>query len=74
MEIILLIILIPILCLITGLLIIKAYSTGLRHNYEIKHDIKPTDPIKEFYHPKEKEDETVSIMNEWLNGKTEGSE
>lgn len=65
-------ILIPIMCVLTGYLVIKAYSLGLKHNYEIKHDIKPTDPIKEFYHPKDKQVDTISIVDEWLNGKAEG--
>lgn len=83
MEIILLIILIPILCLITGLLILKAYNSGLKANYELRHDIKPTDginikdSIKYFADKKldkeeaEQSKEYANIMSEYLNGKAE---
>jgi len=68
-----LIILIPVLCVITGYYTLHAYSLGLKHNYEIKHDIKPTDPIKEFFNPKADKlpEDTASIVDEWLNGKAE---
>jgi len=82
-----LIILIPIISLSTGFLVLKAYSTGLRHNYELRHDLKPTvakSPI-EIYSDKreaeyedkklkeeaEREKEQANIMSEWLNGKVE---
>lgn len=65
-----LIILIPIIAVIVGLLVLKAYTLGLTHSYDLKHDIKPVDEVKQFFNTKQPiEEEQVSIMNEWLNGK-----
>lgn len=70
--VILLILLIPITSLITGLLVLKSYNRGLTHNYDLKHDIKPTEftsPIVEVLKSKaaEKEEkEQNNLMEEWL--------
>lgn len=71
-----LICLIPVIALITGFFTLKAYSTGLSHNYDLKHDTKPIEvnPIKEFFNAKNEDKEElnqVSILSEWLNGKEE---
>jgi len=82
-----LIIMIPITSLLTSLLVLKAYTKGLQHNYELKHDIKPTEPktaletlrgykdILKAEKAENKEEEQAkeqaNIMSEWLNGKVE---
>jgi len=75
-----LIIMIPITSLITSLLVLKAYTKGLQHNYELKNDIKPTEsknPIQAYVDKKaekqesEEAKEQANIMSEWLNGKVE---
>jgi len=75
-----LIIMIPITSLITSLLVLKAYTKGLQHSYELKHDIKPTEsknPIQAYVDKKaekqesEEAKEQANIMSEWLNGKVE---
>lgn len=70
-----LIICIPVVAMITGYFTLKAYQMGLKHNYELKHDIKPTEPkspIIEHIEQKEKSkqrEEYTNIVDEWLNGK-----
>lgn len=34
---------IPVMSFLTGYFTLKAYKTGLTHNWETKHDIRPTE-------------------------------
>ena len=67
-------ILLSVVIIALPLLTMKAYSLGLKHSYELKHDIQPSDnigiknPLEVFKNDK-KEKEQASIMSEWLNGK-----
>lgn len=67
-----LIITIPIIAFLSAHMTIKAYKMGLTHNYDLKHDIKPTEfnsPITEVLKSKaaEKEEkEQNNLMEEWL--------
>jgi len=67
-----------VLCGLIGFLVLKAYTLGLRHSYELKHDIIPTEKkgvIQSIIDKREniKEDiqakEDANIMSEWLHGK-----
>lgn len=56
-----------------SLLTLLAYTKGLQHNYQIKHDIEPKieNPIVKIVETKQQErqeKETKTIMDEWLNG------
>ena len=70
-----LIILIPVMSISTGYLIIKAYSKGLQHNFELKNNIIPKEdknPIAkviEGIKQDKQEKEQASILDEWINGK-----
>jgi hypothetical protein len=72
-----LLILIPIITITTGYFTLKAYQLGLKHNYELKHEEKPSideSPIKEFFETKtqvKQAEEQASMMSEWLNGAKE---
>ena len=70
-----LIILIPIMSISTGYLVIKAYSKGLQHNFEIKNNIMPQEDknpivkVIEGIKDGKQEKEQASILDEWVNGK-----
>ena len=75
-----LIILIPIIAIIVGYFTLKAYSTGLKHSYELKHDTIPTEKKnviqsiidkREAIKEEEQAKEDANIMSEWLHGKKE---
>ncbi|MDP4147635.1 MAG: hypothetical protein Q8936_24730, partial [Bacillota bacterium] len=47
-----LLILMPVIAITTGYFTLKAYQLGLKHNYELKHEEKPTikeNPLQEFF-------------------------
>ena len=55
----------------------RAYTLGLKHSYELKHDVKPTtdiNPIAQLINrvqDKKSVDEQDSIYSEYLYGKVE---
>ena len=66
-----------VLCGLIGFLVLKAYTLGLKHSYELKHDTKPTEPknIIQYVVDKKQEKqedeqarEDANIMSEWLHG------
>ncbi len=69
-----LILCIPLISISTSYLVLKAYREGLKHNYELKHDVKPSEPkpiIKDVFDNKEnKKQEQIfnNILDEYLNG------
>lgn len=62
--------------LVTGFFVLKAVQLGLRWQFEIKHEQKPTmevkipNPIEPIIQSKQ-EKETSNLLNEWLNGPPE---
>lgn len=68
-----LIIMLPIMCFITGYFTLKAFNIGLRHNYELKNNIEPQkekiiiNPFENIQVKKE-EANTNKVLDEWLNG------
>ena len=68
-----LIILIPVMSISTGCLVIKAYSKGLQHNFELKNNIIPKEDknpiVKVIEGIKEgkQEKERIDTFNEWTN-------
>ncbi|MDP4147696.1 MAG: hypothetical protein Q8936_25055 [Bacillota bacterium] len=72
-----LLILIPVIAITTGYFTLKAYQLGLKHNYELKHEEKPTikeNPLQEFFDNKaeaKQAQEQASMIDEWLHGAKE---
>ncbi|MDP4147732.1 MAG: hypothetical protein Q8936_25240 [Bacillota bacterium] len=72
-----LLILIPVIAITTGYFTLKAYQLGLKHNYELKHEEKPTikeNPLQEFFDNKveaKQSEEQDSLIDEWFNGAKE---
>jgi len=68
-----LIILIPVMSISTGCLVIKAYSKGLKKNFELKNNIIPKEDknpiVKVIEGIKEgkQEKERIDTFNEWTN-------
>lgn len=69
--------LIPLMAYLTGYFTLKAYTLGLKHNYEIRHDIEPTEivnPVRKFFDNKKDEkaeEEQFNLIDEWINGAKE---
>lgn len=70
-------ILIPITAILFSLVVVKAYTLGLKHSYELKHDIKPTtepNTIVQLINKvqdKKSADEERDIYHEYLYGEEE---
>jgi len=67
--------LLMLLCfLISSHVILKAYTKGLQHNYELKNNIIPKEnsspivQVIEKYQEKQQAKEEKSILDEYLNG------
>jgi hypothetical protein len=70
--------LIPVIILVTGFITFKAVQLGLRWQIETKQEQAPTletlkipNPIAPIIERKQ-EKEQASILDEWVNGSTEG--
>jgi hypothetical protein len=68
--VIILALLIPITAVITAYSVLKAYTLGLKHNYEVKHEIMPQEvkmpnPFQELTDKKQAKEE-ASILEEYF--------
>ncbi|MPN06134.1 hypothetical protein SDC9_153389 [bioreactor metagenome] len=68
-----LIIMMPIMCFITGYFTLKAFNLGIRHNWELKNNVEPkrepgmANPFESLNNKKQQADTNI-ILDEWLNG------
>jgi hypothetical protein len=67
---------IPVTALVTGFFTLKGVHLGLKWQYEIKHEEKPSmvipNPVEPILEARQKERQE-NLLNEWLNGVPEES-